>query len=49
MGEAHGVVKSMSARDNLRRGDGKVVDKVFGLKGHDEIEGNVKKALGYGQ
>ena len=33
----------MSAGDNLRRGDGKVVDQVFGLKGRDEIEGNVKK------
>ncbi len=29
--------------------DGKVVDKVFGLKGRDEIEDHVKKALGNGQ
>jgi len=29
--------------------DGKVVDKVFGLKGRDEIEDNIKKALGRSQ
>lgn len=29
--------------------DGKIVDKVFGLKGRAEIEENIKKALGQGQ
>jgi peroxiredoxin len=29
--------------------DGKVVDKVFGLKGRGEIEENIKKALAEGQ
>src|SRR5882757_5805895 len=29
--------------------DGKVVDKVFGLKGRAEIEDDIKKALGQGQ
>ena len=29
--------------------EGKVVDKVFGLKGRGEIESNIKKALAQGQ
>jgi hypothetical protein len=29
--------------------DGKVVDKVFGLKGRGEIEDSIKKALAEGQ
>ncbi|HYL15476.1 MAG TPA: redoxin domain-containing protein [Terriglobales bacterium] len=45
VGEAYGGVQFLPATFYVGR-DGKVVDKVFGLKGRDEIEGNVKKALG---
>jgi len=45
VGEAYGGVQFLPATFYVDR-DGKVVDKVFGLKGRDEIEGNIKKALG---
>jgi len=48
VGEAYGGVQFLPATFYVGR-DGKVVDKVFGLKGRDEIEDNVKKALGNGQ
>jgi hypothetical protein len=44
VGEAYGGVQFLPATFYVGR-DGKVVDKVFGLKGRDEIEDNVMKAL----
>jgi len=44
VGEAYGGVQFLPATFYVG-GDGKVVDKVFGLKGRDEIEDNVRKAL----
>jgi len=48
VGEAYGGVQFLPATFYVGR-DGKVVEKVFGLKGRDEIEDNIKKALGNGQ
>jgi peroxiredoxin len=45
VGDAYGGVQFLPATFYVGR-DGKIVDKVFGLKGRDEIEGNIKKALG---
>jgi thiol-disulfide isomerase/thioredoxin len=45
VGDAYGGVQFLPATFYVAR-DGRVVDKVFGLKGRDEIEGNIKKALG---
>ena len=48
VGDAYGGVQFLPATFYVGR-DGKVVDKVFGLKGRDEIEDNIKKALGRNQ
>ena len=48
IGDAYGGVQFLPATFYVGR-DGKVVDKVFGLKGRTEIEDNVKKALGQGR
>ncbi len=48
VGEAYGGVQFLPATFYVGR-DGKVVDKVFGLKGRSEIEDNIKKALGRNQ
>jgi len=48
VGEDYGGVQFLPATFYVGR-DGKVVDKVFGLKGRDEIEDNIKKALGRSQ
>jgi thiol-disulfide isomerase/thioredoxin len=48
VGDAYGGVQFLPATFYIGR-DGKVVDKVFGLKGRGEIEENVKKALAEGQ
>ncbi len=48
VGDAYGGVQFLPATFYISR-DAKVVDKVFGLKGRAEIEGNVKKALGQGR
>ncbi len=48
VGEAYGGVQFLPATFYVGR-DGKVVDKVFGLKGRDEIEDKIKKTLGNGQ
>jgi len=45
VGDAYGGVQFLPATFYVGR-DGRVVDKVFGLKGRDEIEGNIK-ALGH--
>ena len=44
VGDAYGGVQFLPATFYIGR-DGKVVDKVFGLKGRGEIEENIKKAL----
>ncbi len=44
VGDAYGGVQFLPATFYVGR-DGRVVDKVFGLKGRDEIEEIVKKAL----
>jgi len=44
VGDAYGGVQFLPATFYIGR-DGKVVDKVFGLKGRAEIEDNIKKAL----
>jgi peroxiredoxin len=44
VGDAYGGVQFLPATFYIDR-DGKVVDKVFGLKGRAEIEDNIKKAL----
>jgi peroxiredoxin len=48
VGDAYGGVQFLPATFYIGR-DGKVVDKVFGLKGRSEIEDNVKKSLAQGQ
>src|SRR5882724_11694270 len=48
VGDAYGGVQFLPATFYIGR-DGKVVDKVFGLKGRREIEENIKKALAEGQ
>jgi peroxiredoxin len=48
VGDAYGGVQFLPATFYIGR-DGKVVDKVFGLKGRGEIEDNIKKALAEGQ
>jgi peroxiredoxin len=48
VGEAYGGVQFLPATFYIGR-DGKVIDKVFGLKGRGEIEDSVKKALAEGQ
>lgn len=48
VGDAYGGVQFLPATFYIGR-DGKVVDKVFGLKGRGEIEDEVKKALAVGQ
>jgi peroxiredoxin len=48
VGDAYGGVQFLPATFYIGR-DGKVVDKVFGLKGRHEIEENIKKALAEGQ
>jgi thiol-disulfide isomerase/thioredoxin len=48
VGEAYGGVQFLPATFYVGR-DGKVVDKVFGLKGRSEIEDNIKRALGRSQ
>jgi peroxiredoxin len=44
VGEAYGGVQFLPATFYIDR-EGRVVDKVFGLKGRGEIEDNIKKAL----
>lgn len=46
-GEAYGGIPFLPTTFYIAR-DGKVVDKVFGLKGKAEIEASVKKALSQG-
>src|SRR5947207_6305326 len=48
VGDAYGGVQFLPATFYIGR-DGKVLDKVFGLKGRGEIEDSVKKALAEGQ
>jgi thiol-disulfide isomerase/thioredoxin len=48
VGDAYGGLPFLPATFYIGR-DGKVVDKVFGLKGKDEIEDNIKKALAEGE
>jgi len=48
VGDAYGGVQFLPATFYIGR-DGKVVDKVFCLKGRGEIEENIKKALAGGQ
>ena len=48
VGNAYGGVQFLPATFYIGR-DGKVVDKVFGLKGRGEIESAIKKALAQGQ
>ncbi len=44
VGDAYGGVQFLPATFYIAR-DGKVVDKVFGIKGRGEIEDDIKKAL----
>ena len=46
--ESYGGLDYLPASFYIDR-DGKVVDKVFGLKGRAEVESDVKKALASGQ
>jgi peroxiredoxin len=48
VGDAYGGVQFLPATFYIGR-DGKVIDKVFGLKGRGEIEESIKKALAEGQ
>ena len=48
VGDAYGGVQFLPATFYIGR-DGKVVDKVFGLKGRGEIESAIKRALAQGQ
>jgi hypothetical protein len=48
VGDAYGGLPFLPATFYIGR-DGKVVDKVFGLKGRGEIEENIKKVLAEGQ
>ncbi|HSA93011.1 MAG TPA: redoxin domain-containing protein [Terriglobales bacterium] len=45
VGEAYGGVQFLPATFYVDR-EGKIVDRVFGLVSHSEIEGNIKKSLG---
>jgi len=47
VGDAYGGVQFLPETFFIDR-DGKVVDKVFGLKGRGEIEDAIKKILGAG-
>ncbi len=47
VGDAYGGVQFLPATFYIGR-DGKIVDKVFGLKGRGEIEDDIKKALAQG-
>ena len=44
VGDSYGGVKVLPVTVYVGR-DGKIVEKVFGVKGHDEIEDDVRKAL----
>ena len=44
VGDSYGGVKVLPVTVYVGR-DGKIVEKVFGAKGHDEIEDDVRKAL----
>jgi peroxiredoxin len=46
--ESYGGIQFLPVTIFIGR-DGKIVDKVFGLKGRAEIEDNIKKALSQGQ
>jgi peroxiredoxin len=46
--QAYGGVQFLPVTIYVDR-DGKIVDKVFGLKGRGEIEANIKKSLAQGQ
>jgi peroxiredoxin len=48
VGDAYGGVQFLPATFYIGR-DGKIIDKVFGLKGRGEIEDSIKKALAEGQ
>jgi peroxiredoxin len=48
VGTAYGGVQFLPATFYIGR-DGKIIDKVFGLKGRGEIEDSIKKALAEGQ
>jgi peroxiredoxin len=48
VGDAYGGVQFLPATFYIGR-DGKVVDKVFGLKGRGEIEDDIKRSLAQGQ
>jgi peroxiredoxin len=48
VGNAYGGVQFLPETFYISR-DGKVVDKMFGLKGKGEIENSIKKALAQGQ
>jgi peroxiredoxin len=48
VGDAYGGLPFLPATFYIGR-DGKVLEKVFGLKGRGEIEDNIKKALAGGQ
>jgi peroxiredoxin len=48
VGDAYGGLPFLPATFYIGR-DGRVVDKVFGLKGRGEIEDNIKKVLAEGQ
>ncbi len=48
VGDAYGGVQFLPETFYIGR-DGKVVDRVFGLKGKGEIEDDIKKALAQGQ
>jgi peroxiredoxin len=48
VGDAYGGVQFLPSTFYIGR-DGKVVDRVFGLKGKGEIENDVRKALAEGQ
>jgi len=47
VGDSYGGLQFLPATFYIDR-DGKVVDKIFGLKGRGEIEDNVKKILAQG-
>lgn len=47
VGDAYGGVQFLPATFYIAR-DGKVIDKVFGLKGRGEIEDDIKRALAEG-
>ncbi|HXE92099.1 MAG TPA: TlpA disulfide reductase family protein [Terriglobales bacterium] len=45
VGDAYGGVQFLPATFYIDR-EGKIVDRVFGLVSHSEIEGNIKKSMG---